>query len=160
MILQYFKKKENEYKITADKLYLEILHKARLIIKKNYFIEINFDSSFEIITILLVFYIKNFNKDDSIKKNKVNEELIKIFISDLDKSMREIGIGDMSIGKHVKKYVKKFYYRVKILDPLINDLLSNEFIDYLNSLKLININNTQVMRQDLILIFKELEKIK
>jgi cytochrome b pre-mRNA-processing protein 3 len=160
MILQYFKKKENEYKITADKLYLEILHKARLIIKKNYFIEINFDSSFEIITILLVFYIKNFNKDDSIKKNKVNEELIKIFISDLDKSMREIGIGDMSIGKHVKKYVKKFYYRVKILDPLINDLLSNEFIDYLNSLKLININNTQVMRQDLIVIFKELEKIK
>jgi hypothetical protein len=94
------------------------------------------------------------------KKNKVNEELIKIFISDLDKSMREIGIGDMSIGKHVKKYVKKFYYRVKILDPLINDLLSNEFIDYLNSLKLININNTQVMRQDLIVIFKELEKIK
>ncbi|MBT3776942.1 MAG: hypothetical protein HOI06_05715 [Pelagibacteraceae bacterium] len=160
MILQYFKKKENEYKITADKLYLEILHKARLIIKKNYFIEINFDSSFEIITILLVFYIKNFNKDDSMKKNKVNEELIKIFISDLDKSMREIGIGDMSIGKHVKKYVKKFYYRVKILDPLINDLLSNEFIDYLNSLKLININNTQVMRQDLIVIFKELEKIK
>ena len=73
MILQYFKKKENEYKITADKLYLEILHKARLIINKNYFIEINFDSSFEIITILLVFYIKNFNKDDSIKKNKVNE---------------------------------------------------------------------------------------
>lgn len=160
MILQYFKKKENEYKITADKLYLEILHKARLIIKKNYFIEINFDSSFEIITILLVFYIKNFNKDDSMKKNKVNEELIKNFISDLDKSMRELGIGDMSIGKHVKKYVKKFYYRVKILDPLINDLLSNEFIDYLNSLKLININNTQVMRQDLIVIFKELEKIK
>ena len=141
MILQYFKKKENEYKIKADKLYLEILHKARLIIKKNYFIEINFDSSFEIITILLVFYIKNFNKDDSIKKNKVNEELIKIFISDLDKSMREIGIGDMSIGKHVKKYVKKFYYRVKILDPLINDLLSKEFIDYLNSLKLINIES-------------------
>ena len=160
MILQYFKKKENEYKIVADKLYSEILHKARLIIKKNYFIEINFDSSFEIISILLVFYIKNFNKDDSIKKNKVNEELIKIFISDLDKSMREIGIGDMSIGKHVKKYVKKFYYRVKILDPIINDLLSNEFIDYLNSLKLININNTQVMRQDLIVIFKELEKIK
>ena len=61
----------------------------------------------------------------------------------------------MARGKHVKKYVKKFYYRVKILDPLINDLLSNEFIDYLNSLKLININNTQVMRQDLIVIFKE-----
>ena len=32
-------------------------------------------------------------------------------IEDLDKALREIGIGDMSIGKYVKKYVKKFYYR-------------------------------------------------
>ena len=30
------------------------------------------------------------------------------FINDLDKSFREVGIGDMSIGKYVKKYVKKF----------------------------------------------------
>ena len=44
-----------------------------------------------------------------VKFKKINEELVKNLIVDLDKSMREIGIGDMSIGKYVKKYVKKFY---------------------------------------------------
>ena len=157
MILQYFKKKENEYKIEADKLYSEILLKARILIKRNYFIEINFDSSFEIITVLLVFYMKYHNKDKVLKKNKVNEELIKNFINDLDKSMREIGIGDMSLGKHVKKYVKKFYYRVKILDPIINNFVINDFIDYLNSIKTINKDNIQNIANDLRLIFKEIK---
>jgi hypothetical protein len=157
MILQYFKKKENEYKIEADKLYLEILYKAKLLVKKNYFIEINFDSSFEIITVLLIFYIKYFNKVKLINKKKLNDELIKNFINDLDKSMREIGIGDMSIGKHVKKYVKKFYYRVKILDPIIEDFDNINFIDYLESLKHINIDNIQNMSNDFSNILKNIK---
>ena len=129
MILQYFKKKENEYKNDADKLYLEILYKVKLLVKKNYLIEVDFNSSFEVTTIFLVFYMKYYNNANSIKKNKVNNELIKNFVNDLDISMREMGIGDMSIGKHVKKYVKKFYYRVKVLDPIISDLLSNNFVN-------------------------------
>ena len=126
-----------------------------MIAKKNYFTEINFDSSFEIITILLIYHIKKSKNDGFKKKDKINEELIKNFISDLDKSMREIGIGDMSIGKHVKKYVKKFYYRVKILDPIIDDFKSNQLVDYLNSLKGINADNTKNMKDHLSTIFKE-----
>ena len=157
MIIQYFKKKENEYKIEADKLYLEILYKAKIFVNKNYFLKINFDSSFEIIAILLVFYIKCYNSDNITKKNKVNDELIKNFINDLDKSMREIGIGDMSIGKHVKKYVKKFYFRVKTLDLIVKDMANNNFIDYLNSLKIINRDTAENMSVDLIVAFKEIE---
>ena len=156
MILQYFKKKENEYKLEADKIYQEIIDKSKTLAKKNYFSEINFDSSFEVITILLVFFIKHSNKKSSKIKNKVNEELIKNFINDLDKSMREIGIGDMSIGKHVKKYVKKFYYRVKVLDPIIKDLNKNNLTHYLSSINLINKDNMVNMASDLILIFKRI----
>ena len=47
MILQYFKKKENEYKDVADRIYLIILHKSKKLIKKNYFEEVDFNSSFE-----------------------------------------------------------------------------------------------------------------
>lgn len=160
MFLQYFKKKENEYKVHADKIYLEILYKARLLIKKKYFLEINFDSSFEIITILLVYYIKYYINDDSDKKTKVNNELIKNFINDLDESMREIGIGDMSIGKHVKKYVKKFYYRVKILDPLIKNLNMHDLIDYLKSIKLIDNASIKNMAVELIDIFEQIKTTK
>ena len=68
---------------------------------------------------------------------KVNEKLVSLFISDLDESLREKGIGDMSIGKFVKSYVKKFYYRLRIF-PQENYLYKNEtFIEYLKLTNLI-----------------------
>ena len=42
MILQYFKKKENEYKIKSDKIYLIILNKSKSLLNKKYFNEIDF----------------------------------------------------------------------------------------------------------------------
>ena len=74
--------------------------------------------------------------------------------------MREIGIGDMSIGKHVKKYVKKFYFRIKIIDPIINDCDEIKLAQFLNSLKSINVNCTNNMSLILIDIYKEIKKNK
>jgi len=62
---------------------------------------------------------------------KVNDELVSLFISDLDESLRAKGIGDISIGKYVKSYVKKFYFRVKKF-PDDNNLYKNDsFMEYL-----------------------------
>ena len=119
MILQYFKKKENEYKIKSDIIYLNILNKSKLLLNKKYFNEINFSISFEIISVLLIFYL-HFLKDKSIgSKKRINEELDKNLVNDLDKSLRDVGISDMSIGKYVKKYVKKFYYRFEANEPVL-----------------------------------------
>ena len=71
-------------------------------------------------------------------KQKVNDELMSNFINDLDKSFREVGIGDMSIGKYVKKYVKKFYHRLKILDSILkknDEKLLSDFLNNLNFVK-------------------------
>ena len=158
MFLQYFKKKENKYKDLADNIYSNILSKTKILIRSKFFKEVNFDSSFEIISIFLIFYIK-FYKDDK-KKNyeKINDELIKNFINDLDKTMREIGIGDISIGKYVKKYVKKFYYRVKLLDTILNNFDENEFIKYLSSIKSTDIKYAKKNALDFIQIFKEINR--
>ena len=68
---------------------------------------------------------------------KVNDVLISLFISDLDESLRQKGIGDMSIGKYVKSYVKKFYFRISKF-PDDNNLYKNEsFIEYLKITDLI-----------------------
>jgi cytochrome b pre-mRNA-processing protein 3 len=141
MILQYFKKKENEYKIKSDKIYLNILNKSKLLMNKKYFNEINFSISFEIISLLLIFYLHYLKDNSSSSKKKINEELVKNLVNDLDKSLRDVGISDMSIGKYVKKYVKKFYYRLKILDPIFENDNNEEFYNYLNSLEFVNKNN-------------------
>ena len=55
-------------------------------------------------------------------------------VSDLDQHFREQGIGDMSIGKYVKKYVKKFYYRLKILDAVFEKNKELDINEYLNKI--------------------------
>ena len=158
MILQYFKKKENEYKIKSDIIYLNILNKSKLLLNKKYFNEINFSISFEIISVLLIFYL-HFLKDKSIgSKKRINEELVKNLVNDLDKSLRDAGISDMSIGKYVKKYVKKFYYRLKILDPIFENENKEELLNYLNSLESVNKKNSNELVKVLSKFFMEIKK--
>ena len=88
-----------------------------------------------------MFIRKNLSEDNSNKYKKVNDELVSLFISDIDESLREKGIGDMSIGKYVKSYVKKFYFRINKF-PDDNNLYKNEtFIEYLKITNIIENND-------------------
>ena len=68
------------------------------------------------------------------KFEKVNLELMNIFRKDLENYFREIGIGDMSIGKYVKSYIKKFYYRIKKLDIIYDSDNFEEINEFLSIL--------------------------
>ena len=127
MILHYFKKKENiEHQIAKD-IYNEVLKISNLFLGENsYFIQKDYNSSFEIVSIFTIIYIKLNIKFKKKNYKYINEEIIKILVSDLDESLRSKGIGDMSIGKYVKSYVKKFYFRIsKFPIDIDNDNLSN-----------------------------------
>ena len=141
MILQYFKIKENKYKIKADTIYLNILNKSKSLLNIKFFNEIDFKTSFELISILLIYHLNFFKKENIASKKKVNEELMKNLVNDLDNSLRDVGISDMSIGKYVKKYVKKFYYRLKVLDPIFESDNYEELLNYLKFFKFVNKNN-------------------
>ena len=158
MFLQYFKKKENKYKIKSDKFYLVILKKSKLLMNKKYFNEIHFSTSFELISILLIYHLKFLKHQDINSKKRVNEELMKNLVNDLDKSLRDVGISDMSIGKYVKKYVKKFYYRLKVLDSVFENGSSNELLNYLNSLEFVNKNNSNELVDKLSEFFLQIKK--
>ena len=133
MILQYLKKRENKEQIIATEQYKKILFESnRFINENNFFKTKDYKTSFEIVSIFLIMFIrKNLLENNKKIYLKVNDELVSLFISDLDESLREKGIGDMSIGKYVKSYVKKFYFRISKF-PKNNDLYKNElFIEYL-----------------------------
>ena len=152
MILQYFKKKENEYKIISDKIYIRSLQSTKILIKKKYFKFINFDSTFEILSIILIFNLW-YLKDSNDKKYKlINDNIIRILINDLDKSLRDSGVSDMQIGKYVKKFVKKFYFRLKKIDLILNNFSKKKFEDYLMTIKNIDINAISELAADLIII--------
>ena len=139
MILQYFKKKENKEQIIAIDQYKKILAESNLFLNENSFFKLkNYKVSFEIVSIFLIMFIrKNLSGDNKKLFFKVNDELVSLFISDLDESLRQKGIGDMSIWKYVKSYVKKFYFRISKF-PTDNNLYKNEtFFEYLKITNLI-----------------------
>ena len=139
MILQYLKKKENKEQIIAIEQYKKILAESNLFLNENNFFKIkNYKVSFEIVSIFLIMFIRiNLLENNRKLYLKVNDELLALFVTDLDESLREKGIGDMSIGKYVKSYVKKFYFRIRKF-PDDNNLHKNEsFIEYLKLIDLI-----------------------
>ena len=139
MILQYFKKKENKDQIIATEQYKRILVESNAFLSENNFFKIkDYKTSFEIVSIFLIMFIrKNLLEDKRDQFLKVNEKLVSLFILDLDESLREKGIGDMSIGKYVKSYVKKFYFRMSKF-PNDNNLYKNaSFIEYLKIIDLV-----------------------
>ncbi len=134
MILHYFKKKENIEKKIADDTYKKILLESNFILKENNcFSEKNYKSSFEVVSILLIIYINLNIKNKIVNYKDINENLIMLFISDLDESLRTKGIGDMSIGKYVKSYVKKFYFRLSKFPENINNDNYNDFELYFSN---------------------------
>ena len=116
MFLHYFKRKENRHKDFANNKYTELLTITHQFIKDNNLKNDNLNVSLDILSILLIILF-NFLKVNKSDENKlVAQEIMNLFIKDLDHSFKQIGIGDMSIGKYVKFYVKKFYFRVKIYE--------------------------------------------
>ena len=139
MILHYFRGKENKDKQLAQDFYKKILYLSNSILNKNSFFKVsNYNTSFEIVSIILIIYIK-LNIKFNIKNYKnVNEHLINNFVLDLDDSLRSKGIGDMSIGKYVKSYIKKFYFRLSKFPYEIEKIEENDFLNYLQNFELIS----------------------
>ena len=49
----------------------------------------------------------------------VAQALFDLMFLDLDRHLREWGVGDLSVGKHVKKLAQSFFGRAAALDPLL-----------------------------------------
>ena len=137
MFLKYFNIKKNNLNNQTSSLYKEIVYQSNNFVKINLNNrDLNFNDVFEIFSIITIFYLKKLKDKKTEESKKISQIIIDTFIKDLDQHFREQGIGDMSIGKYVKKYVKKFYYRLKILDAVFEE---NNKLDFNYFLKKIGI---------------------
>ena len=138
MLLHYFYKKENKEKNYVYDIYSKnIKLSIRFIQSSNYILKKDFQTSFEIFSLFLIFHFKNF-KDFKMKNHKkINEELMNLFVNDLDYSFREIGVGDIKIGKYVKTYIKKFYFRLSAMDKILNTKDLNKIVKFISKLNII-----------------------
>ncbi len=144
MFFKYFNLKKNNLNDQSLTFYKEIVNHSNNFIKNDISDEnVNFNDVFEIFCIVTIFYLKKLKDKNTTNSKIISQEIIDSFVRDLDQHFREQGIGDMSIGKYVKKYVKKFYYRLKILDAVFEnnkELDINEYLYKIDTLPKENID--------------------
>jgi cytochrome b pre-mRNA-processing protein 3 len=69
------------------------------------------DGRFELIA-LHEFLVLSRLKQEHARTAKLAQELFDIFFADMDRALREIGVGDLAVGKRVKHMATAFYGRV------------------------------------------------
>ena len=158
MLLHYFYKKENKEKNYVNDIYSKNTKLSiRFIQSSNYILKKDFQTSFEIFSLFLIFHLKNF-KDFKIKNyKKINEELINLFVNDLDYSFREIGVGDIKIGKYVKTYIKKFYFRLSAMEEILNTMDLNKTVEFLSNLNIIKKDQIITASKEMLSIYLKIQ---
>ena len=51
--------------------------------------------------------------------NALGQQVFDLMFADMDESLRQIGIGEMSVGKHIKRLAGNFYARLLALDEAL-----------------------------------------
>ena len=140
MILHYFKKKENKDKLIALSTYRDLIKLINTLLKNNYNqITSNFENTFELSCLFLFCFFNSYKND-----KKITDEVMKLFIEDIDRCLILEGIGDMKIGKYVKFYLKKFYFRISSYEKIFIDNRYQNFEKFMCDFKILKPNDSNV----------------
>lgn len=93
-------------KKTAKKLYEIAVSKAREpVFYQDYNVPDSVDGRYEMISLHTFLFIRRLNALD---RGKEAQSLFDVMFVIMDKSIREIGVGDLSVPKHMKRMMKGF----------------------------------------------------
>ncbi len=114
MIFSFFKKDPTADR--ANTLYAQIAEQARL----PYFFEKwaapdTVEGRFEILTVHMHLALRRLKRDD---KN-LSQAVFDVFFKSMDDAMREMGVGDMAIGRKIRGLAEAFYGRVGVYEEAL-----------------------------------------
>jgi cytochrome b pre-mRNA-processing protein 3 len=96
----------------AEIAYSRIVGQAREpVFFTHYGVPDTLDGRFELICLHAFLYLHRL-KADRPAASRFCQSLFDRMFADFDRSLREIGVGDLSVGKHVKRMARAFYGRV------------------------------------------------
>jgi cytochrome b pre-mRNA-processing protein 3 len=104
--------RRNPHRDAALRLYHGIVEQAR---QPGFFavygVPDTLDGRFELIA-LHEFLVLNRLKQEHQRSATFAQELFDTFFADMDRALRELGVGDLAVGKHIKRMATAFYGRI------------------------------------------------
>jgi cytochrome b pre-mRNA-processing protein 3 len=95
------------------RVYEQIVEQARRpVFYREFGVPDSLDGRFEMI-ILHAFLVLRRLKAEPRRTSGFSQRLFDVMFADLDRSLREMGVGDLGVGKHVKRMAKAFFGRVQ-----------------------------------------------
>ena len=96
----------------ADIAYRRVVEQARQpVFFSKYGVPDTLDGRFELICLHAFLYLHRL-KADRPQASPFCQGLFDRMFADFDRSLREMGVGDLSVGKHVKRMARAFYGRI------------------------------------------------
>lgn len=114
-MLERFRNRRRNREI-VDELYAAIVREARReVIYTQLGLPDTVMGRFEALSIHVFLFLARCGQDSALKP--VAQDLVDRFMTDIEDSIREIGIGDPSVPKRMRKLAGMFYERVNAYDP-------------------------------------------
>ncbi len=102
----------------ARALYAATVHAAR---RPEIFTEMALpdtpEGRFEALALMAFLVLKRLKSEPTAKR--ISQVYFDIMFDDIDSNLRELGVGDMSVGKKVKKLAESFYGRIRTYDAAL-----------------------------------------
>lgn len=104
----------------THRLYGAVVRQARLpVFYRDFAVPDTLDGRFDLI-VLHLYLIANRLKGAGETARQLQQRLMEIFFADMDQSLREIGIGDLSVGKRVGEMADAAYGRIAVYDDAVD----------------------------------------
>lgn len=136
----------------AEDIYQIIVECARTpYLYQNLAIQDHVLTRFELLALFLSMALRHLRNNQSL-----SQELVDLFVSDMDACVRELPVGDLKVGKEVKRLVRAFYGRLMAYHQALTLPNAQQLMDILERNLFVHSSQTSLAcRQNLItLIFQ------
>jgi cytochrome b pre-mRNA-processing protein 3 len=103
----------------ADRLYRDLVKQARMpAFYRDLGVPDTPEGRFEMVGLHVALAVRRLRAAGA-PGSALGQELFDLMFADMDESLRHIGIGELSVGKHIKRLAGNFYARLRALDEAL-----------------------------------------
>lgn len=73
------------------------------------------DGRFDILAVHVHIVLRRL-RQEGVARDEIGQSLFDLFFADMDQAMRELGVGDLGVGKRIRKMAQAFYGRAAAYD--------------------------------------------